>query len=108
VLSLLKTRGDSVQPGAVGGSQAQEGATRSQRARATHGSQPCQWGMEHGLRFRQFGQRPAHQVPDKLSETKSMLHTSLTRLATVSGTRSLAARRTFLRLRTANCARLYW
>jgi len=32
-----------------------------------------------------------------------MLHTSLTRLATVSGTRSLAARRTFLRLHRELC-----
>lgn len=43
----------------------------------------------------------------RLSLTKSMLHTSLTVVASCSGTRSLAGRLAFLRLRTAKLAALY-
>ena len=43
----------------------------------------------------------------RLSLTKSMLHTSLTPCASCNGTRSLATRLTFLRLRTARLAALY-
>lgn len=55
----------ALQSGQSGGSQAQEGQAPRDGAHAPKHRPTHQRGVEHGLRQRQPGQWPAHQVPDR-------------------------------------------